>query len=837
MQFIKNTKMSDAMNNKKYLQNPSLKLDESNHTKPETEHKGFSKLQESANTSDVLPGFSLVSPSNSPKSEGLSNPKQDYIKQSLLNNEPTLTCSSQLQPLTNNNHGDSNLIILEEPEESDDGDKMNIISSSKFEEDVNNIGTNSNKDSFESSRSSSMLEETLNSNVSPSPVPQVFEIKKSSNKIESASEDDRKSTIKTKQIKLESTQSKIMEKFLDEDFNSESNSESESSCSKRSSHSEISKKKELRTLQEDLMSDSSDQSSLESSPKIEQKTKTLQEDLMSDSSSCSGGEFPLILKNSIVPIEIVQKSFEDEEQLQESYPKIETYVSTITHHLQNDQKGFQSNRQFYNVDSMHIGSVQNSNHRNGQKIQKTNQKKIIESYGSDQEDFKQLNVNSSKAIRKQSRFVPDNPAHNNPFATNVASKFSTHIVSKLNPCNEVRPEVAQEKLEQQYNSKQIKSKLKEEIIDSSSESDKESNEEEEASSDLSDLEDELEDNYSKKDNTKLTPMPHRREVGSQNQTINPLMSRLTKKPSGYQGERLIEKIDKKGYHLETQLNIYQQQGVSSTLLKTTNCQLSSNFPVIGILSKEITKKDSSPKIFEFQIPEMPQSKQQEKNNSQENSDQKKQKNENDSKKKPAAEQKKIKRISSKGSIELNAQQRKPQKREYQRNFDYMVDDILDVDIYNRFDVYYLNKIKASPEERRNLPLSKFSTQLSKNTRKLSLDSNTESNSCCQSSCSDLNDHLKFDQLKSQSSTKTKLRSFSEMSDSMTDIIEAIPQLKAQCQICENHIEDSTEHLLMFYICEHKFHYSCLDQVHERSQLNGLLKEELLMCPACPKFTY
>ena len=57
------------------------------------------------------------------------------------------------------------------------------------------------------------------------------------------------------------------------------------------------------------------------------------------------------------------------------------------------------------------------------------------------------------------------------------------------------------------------------------------------------------------------------------------------------------------------------------------------------------------------------------------------------------------RISCNGSIEINHQKTKTQaRRVHQRTFDYFVDDILDVDIYNRFDVYYLIKIKAETDE-------------------------------------------------------------------------------------------------------------------------------------------
>lgn len=56
-----------------------------------------------------------------------------------------------------------------------------------------------------------------------------------------------------------------------------------------------------------------------------------------------------------------------------------------------------------------------------------------------------------------------------------------------------------------------------------------------------------------------------------------------------------------------------------------------------------------------------------------------------------------------------------------------------------------------------------------------------------------------------------------------------------CQICKKDIREKHEHLLMFYICEHRFHYSCLDSVHERSQINHENKGLFLMCPKCSKF--
>jgi hypothetical protein len=268
------------------------------------------------------------------------------------------------------------------------------------------------------------------------------------------------------------------------------------------------------------------------------------------------------------------------------------------------------------------------------------------------------------------------------------------------------------------------------------------------------------------------------------------------------------------------------------------------------------------------------------------------------------------RISSEASIEVDTI-RSSFEEDVLSNFEFEVDDVLDIDIYNKFDVYYKNKLQITPEVCEFHEFGNegtFTSLIQEATfsdRRLSLDElslswafkkSSWSELPTQDSCvvekkvrkrreklsafraskggftlkinaddSQLNEdvvpsiehaaiqiaiprvnpenrykgsgkkHLKVSlPTKKKPTTGRKKQLYDNTEASKTSLtrcqsLKTLPsqvgefkELKAKvseltcCQICQKSIKDKPQHLLMFYICEHRFHYECLDTVHERS---------------------
>ncbi len=146
----------------------------------------------------------------------------------------------------------------------------------------------------------------------------------------------------------------IMEKFLDEDLNSDSDSESsESKSSKSSKNDEIQHRhEEQKCLQEDLMSDSD--SCLVS---------------RNDSQESNEGQIPIILKTKVVePVLLEDFSSDSGSNSSESQEKepVRPKTNSIPKNTIAEFPG--SNNQIYHLHSINKDSVQNSNHRMGAKI-------------------------------------------------------------------------------------------------------------------------------------------------------------------------------------------------------------------------------------------------------------------------------------------------------------------------------------------------------------------------------------------------------------------------------------------------------------------------------------
>lgn len=190
-----------------------------------------------------------------------------------------------------------------------------------------------------------------------------------------------------------------------------------------------------------------------------------------------------------------------------------------------------------------------------------------------------------------------------------------------------------------------------------------------------------------------------------------------------------------------------------------------------------------------------------------------------------------------------------------------MEDIVGVDIYNRFDKYYREKIcvnldahflsnESSPSHRLNsvsLKETKHNFHKSGENSTLGLFPKEKLTTETLPSVVDVEiwersgRHLKEDNFtierhlsypKSRNMRATM--SCCEFDPSEQGILSTTSDLLSRgiCQACDLKIEGHSEHLLIYQICEHRFHYSCLEAKHESHKHSSGSNPKLMMCPKC-----
>lgn len=181
-----------------------------------------------------------------------------------------------------------------------------------------------------------------------------------------------------------------------------------------------------------------------------------------------------------------------------------------------------------------------------------------------------------------------------------------------------------------------------------------------------------------------------------------------------------------------------------------------------------------------------------------------------------------------------------------------VEDVVDVDIYNRFDQYYRDKIalkgdqlifKKNRSKSLELALGRdefgwFGAERNQVSNEESLGGNQNHIYVVQNelltSAKKSKRHLDFrGSCRKESTSLNSCAGIPYQSQSELDYSpQDLHTQRATCQICTQNIAGHSEHLVIFHICEHRFHYSCLQAIHDRMKHTYEQNHKYMLCPKC-----
>lgn len=699
-----------------------------------------------------------------------------------------------------------------------------------------------------------------------------------SNKFMSKSEEDHSTILKYSKIQLAAQTSDIMEKFLNEDCNSDSSYSDSLEVQEEEAVPEPEKPSGL-VEEFNSCSESDSEEEKETTQPAKKETPSM---LVEEFNSCSGSDseeepvVPQVLERTSGLVEDFNSGTDSSCSVEEIQLFSKKMISRLLEVPSDAIDNINTNQQVYAQDSQNIDSIQNSNHKGRKKIQnfpkqENSKGELRESFGSFdsgsdgiEDPEAQCDSMAANKINKSRKHHQRGPSKTKNIKKDVPekpkahkkSRFLTKISTKPVEVKEVRiPTLISSDQCTIYSEKircrRTKPGVQELVQDdgSSCTDSSGSNVKPKSTGSSFSSDQELTDKASLDGNNQfLSPMNAKRDMNQMNPTFNFNIQQLARKSKGQEHlKKDLEKLMDERKSLEI--------GTHQNLLKQNNTL---NIPGGGHQNRKKQSKRISNILME--IPEGEAGFKAVEKNDQQN------------------------RLSEEGSIEIDALSPSFQD-DVMDNFEFEVDEVIDIDIYNRFDIYFLNKIKTNlldesiyqapikPKFAFSQSLSTFvkaeegccptssSPKNNKNESKRHLIQEQPSievlASQIQLKIASLNkgskvkriSHGDFVNLKNQGLHKSS-QSLSHQNTSTLAKSKSVPNLsvyskytteeyayeksKTTCQVCQRDIRDKPEHLLMFYICEHRYHYSCLDAVHECSQVLRKNKGEQLMCPKCPQ---